>query len=138
MSSNRLMYDSCAYEKSLQQSTSPLDYTLYTGKYENTAKCRIEFGVVGGNGVSQYSGNLVDLESDLRGQTRAATLCPCKKYGPDCKSASCNNKGNGLPCSSSNCKKQMTHQAACQMQYYPKVPMPEDLKYSKCNYNKFH
>ena len=138
MSSNRLMYDSCAYEKSLQQSTSPLDYTLYTGKYENTAKCRIEFGLVGGNGVSQYSGNLVDLESDLRGQTRAATLCPCKKYGPDCKSASCNNKGNGLPCSSSNCKKDMTHQAACQMQYYPKVPMPEDLKYSKCDYSKFH
>ena len=65
MSSNRLMYDSCAYEKSLQQSTSPLDYALYTGKYENTAKCRIEFGLVGGNGVSQYSGNLVDLESDL-------------------------------------------------------------------------
>ncbi len=138
MSSNRLMYDSCAYEKSLQQSTSPLNYALYTGKYENTAKCRIEFGLVGGNGVSQYSGNLVDLESDLRGQTRAATLCPCKKYGPDCKSASCNNKGNGIPCSSSSCKKQMTHQAACQMQYYPKVPMPEDLKYSKCNYSKFH
>jgi hypothetical protein len=132
------MYDSCAYEKSLQQSTSPLDYALYTGKYENTAKCRIEFGLVGGNGVSQYSGNLVDLESDLRGQTRAATLCPCKKYGPECKSASCNNKGNGLPCSSSSCKKEMTHQAACQMQYYPKVPMPKDLKYSKCNYSKFH
>ena len=48
MSSNRLMYDSCAYEKSLQQSTSPLNYALYTGKYENTAKCRIEFGLVGG------------------------------------------------------------------------------------------
>ena len=70
MSSNRLMYDSCAYEKSLQQSTSPLNYALYTGKYENTAKCRIEFGLVGGNGVSQYSGNLVDLESDLRGVNR--------------------------------------------------------------------
>ena len=61
MSSNRLIYDECAYKKSLQQSTDPLEYSLYTGKYENTAKCRIELGSVGGNGVSLFNGNLVDL-----------------------------------------------------------------------------
>ena len=138
MSSNRLKYDSCAYQKELQQSTSPLDYALYTGKYENTAKCRIEFGVVGGNGVSQFSGNLVDLESDLRGQTRNATLCPCKKYSPNCTSPNCNNKGRGLPCSSGDCRIPMVHQPACQMQYYPKVPMPIKGSPSSCNYNQFH
>tara|TARA_A100001015_G_C14502586_1_gene523538 strand:- start:174 stop:587 length:414 start_codon:yes stop_codon:yes gene_type:complete len=137
MSSNRLIYDSCAYQKELQQSTSPLDYALYTGKFENTAKCRVEFGVVGGNGVSQFSGNLVDLESDLRGQTRAMTLCPCKKYSPSGKS-DCDNKGRGLPYSSNDCKKSMVHQPSCQMQYYPKVPMPVKGNPSSCDYNQFH
>ena len=44
MSSNRLMYDACAYKKRLQESTTPLDYTLYPGKFENCSKCRIELG----------------------------------------------------------------------------------------------
>lgn len=134
MSSNRLSYDSCAYEKSLQQSTSPLDYMLYTGKYENCAKCRIEFGTVGGNGVSLFSGNLVDLESDLRGQTRQSSLCPSKFYTPECKN--CNNKANGLPCSSNKCKPTMMHQPSCQLQYYPKTPLAQPSQVSGCNYQE--
>ena len=58
MSSNRLMYDSCAYKQKLGESTSPLNYNLYTGKYENCAKCRVEFGTVGGNGVSLFNGKI--------------------------------------------------------------------------------
>jgi len=120
MSSNRLSYDSCAYKKALQQSTSPLDYMLYTGKYDNCAKCRIEFGTVGGNGVSLFSGNLVDLESDLRGQTRIASLCPKTMYTPTEKST----------------HPKLAHQPSCQMQYYPKTPMPEPSKVTRCNYKK--
>ena len=116
MSSNRLSYDSCAYQKSLQQSTSPLDYMLYNGKYENSAKCRIEFGVVGGNGVSLFSGNLVDLESDLRGQTRIASNCPSTMYQPP-----------EIP-------EKLVHQPSCQMQYYPKVPTAPMSKVTGCNY----
>jgi hypothetical protein len=132
MSSNRLSYDSCAYKKALQQSTSPLDYMLYTGKYDNCAKCRIEFGTVGGNGVSLFSGNLVDLESDLRGQTRLNSLCPSSHYKPECNN--CDNKMNGIPCSSSNCKPKLMHQPSCQMQYYPKVPLATPNNPSRCNY----
>jgi hypothetical protein len=117
MSSNRLIYDSCAYQKSLQQSTGPMDYAMYTGKYENSAKCRIEFGVSSGNGVSLYSGNLVDLESELRGQTRQASLCPSTMYSP-------NQKMNG----------KLINQPSCQMQYYPKTPMPAPFKQSGCKY----
>jgi hypothetical protein len=131
MSSNRLSYDACAYEKNLQQSTSPLDYALYNGKYQNCSKCRIEFGTVGGNGVSLFSGNLVDLESDLRGQTRVASLCPNSMYKPNC-SSKCNNKLNGLPCSSKECKPKMIDQPSCQMQYYPKTPMPTPSKPTYC------
>ena len=70
MSSNRLIYDTCAYKKELDQSVGPLNYTLYPGKYQNCSKCRIELGTVGGNNVSLFSGNLVDLENDLRGMSR--------------------------------------------------------------------
>ena len=104
MSSNRLSYDSCAYKSALKQSTEPLDYMMYAGNYNNSAKCRIEFGIVGGNGVSLYSGNLVDLESDLRGQTRIASDCPSKMFQPS------EDKKLG---------KELLNQPSCQMQYYP-------------------
>lgn len=120
MSSNRLSYDACAYQKSLQQSTSPLEYMLYNGKYENCAKCRIEFGTVGGNGVSLFSGNLVDLESELRGQTRNASLCPSNMYTP------------------SNKPVNLAHQPSCQMQYYPKVPTQKPIQASSCNYSNMN
>jgi hypothetical protein len=120
MSSNRLSYDSCAYKQSLQQSTEPLDYMLYTGKYENCAKCRIEFGTVGGNGVSLFSGNLVDLESTLRGQTRQASQCSANQYMP----------------TQQNSNPPLSHQPSCQMQYYPKTPMPNPSKVTGCDYSK--
>ena len=49
MSSNRLIYDTCAYKKELDQSTGPLSYTLNPIKYENCSKCRMELGIVGVN-----------------------------------------------------------------------------------------
>jgi hypothetical protein len=82
MSSNRLMYDACTYESKVKTSTGPYQYAIYNGKFENSSKCTIERNVVGGNHVSLYSGNLVDLESDLRGQTRLASKCPSRKYTP--------------------------------------------------------
>ena len=39
MSFNRLNYDNCAYAKTLQESTSPLEYNLFMGKYENKKQC---------------------------------------------------------------------------------------------------
>ena len=37
-------------------------------------------GVVGGNDVSLIKGNMVDLESDLRGLNLPNTFCPERKY----------------------------------------------------------
>jgi hypothetical protein len=73
MSFNRLTYDSCAYAKTLQQSTDPLEYQLYKGKYEGCAQCttytnNLDFGVK------------TDVESDLKGQTRVGSKCPDTKF----------------------------------------------------------
>ena len=67
MSLNRLIYDTCEYKHRVAESVGTLEYVLNPLQYENVNKCRIEFGVVGGNNVSQIKGNLVDLESDLKG-----------------------------------------------------------------------
>ena len=79
MSSNRLMYDTCEYNTRLNESVGTLEYTLDPIRYENCNKCRMELGVVGGSAVSHIQGNLVDLETDLMGITRKASLCPTKK-----------------------------------------------------------
>ena len=133
MSSNRLIYDSCAYKKNLDQSIGPLNYNMYAGKYENCAKCRIELGSVGGNGVSLFSGNLVDLESDLRGQTRNASNCPSKHYQPPCKG--CPGNTSGIPCDKPECRPPMVHQQGCQMVRYPSTVPTPTMKVGRCNYN---
>ena len=82
MNFNRLTYDQCAYDKALKQSTDPLSYIINPIKYENCQKCRMELGIVGGTAVSHITGNLVDLENDLRNQTRPNTHCPTYKFAP--------------------------------------------------------
>ena len=59
--------------------------------YENANKCRIDLGVVGGSNVSHIKGNLVDLETDLRGQTRRTTKCPTRLYQNPCPRGDMNN-----------------------------------------------
>lgn len=74
-SSNRLMYDKCAYQKKLYESTTPLTYQLYEGRYENCNKCKFE---------NQFwrPFDLVDIESDLKNLNRPASQCPQFKYQP--------------------------------------------------------
>jgi hypothetical protein len=75
MSFNRLSYDLCAYSKTIQQSTDPLEYNLYKGKFESCISCptpditnNLDFGIRS------------DVESDLKGQVRVGTKCDEKKY----------------------------------------------------------
>ena len=75
---NRLSYDNCAYQKRLYESTSPLLYQLYEGKFQNCNKCTYQ---------NQFwrPYDLVDLESELKNITRPNSKCPQLKYNPDCK-----------------------------------------------------
>jgi hypothetical protein len=91
MSFNRLHYDTCAYKNDLAQSVGTLGYMLYPGRYENMSNSRIEFGIVAGNDVSIIKGNMVDLESDLRNQTKLASKCPQLQYLNPCPQGSMNS-----------------------------------------------
>ena len=130
MSFNRLSYDTCEYRKTLDQSVSPLSYILNPMKYENCNKCRMELGIVGGSTVSQIAGDLVLLESDLRGQTRPASKCPSMLYQP--------NYSDTLYIAGNGCKNPQEvnltklHLPPCQMITYRPVPLPPKPQLDMC------
>ena len=77
MSSNRLKYDTCAYATDIKESTSPLDYNLFEGKYINSKSCP----------SSDYTNTVpfterTNVESELYGLSRSNTNCPTLKYDP--------------------------------------------------------
>jgi len=67
-----------------EQSAGMFAYTQLPVKFENPNKCRNALGLVGGSEVSNISGNLVDLESDLLGITRVQSKCIARQYQPAC------------------------------------------------------
>ena len=124
--------DLCFIKQQFNQSKSYNNYMMYPGKYYNNKPCRIPFGLVGGNNVSLYSGNLVNLESELRGQTRRLTKCNCSKYKPNCLNCECNR---GIPCGCLNCQQKMINLPTCKsnkQNYYK----PSQFKPFGCSYTK--
>ena len=108
---NRLLYDKCAYEHRLYESTSPLAYNINPIAYESCSKCQMMYpgflGTMGGFGFG-VGPNEIDLESDLRNQTRVNTLCPSYKYMPKCgckqSGIYCKGCQQGLPCGCKDCR----------------------------------
>uniref|UniRef100_A0A6C0L0K7 Uncharacterized protein n=1 Tax=viral metagenome TaxID=1070528 RepID=A0A6C0L0K7_9ZZZZ len=124
MSSNRLIYDTCAYQKEMSKQCDQLTYILDPTKHYQEEPCRPELGILGGNSVSIVRGNLVDLETDLRGLTRYNTRCQLQKNNWIPK-----NDGkivipkdgvkNGLVIDTNK-----LHLPPCQMIRYEPVPLP--------------
>ena len=126
MSMNRTTYDSCVYKADLNQSVSPLAFVLDPIQFNNANKCRMELGIVGGTAVSHISGNLVDLENDLRGQTRPSAQCPPHKYIPQGKDEPIKAWGH------QDIDTRPVHLAPCQMIDYGAVPPNPSLTVDRC------
>ena len=77
-SSNRGIYDTCSYQKDLYESTAPLSYQLYQGKFESCNKCIADRFYV------PYQAEIVDVESELKNITRPLSDCDQFKYSPMC------------------------------------------------------
>lgn len=105
----RQINDDCAYKHRLYESTSPLMYVINPIAYESCNKCHMAYpgfiGTLGGYGFG-IGADRVDVDSDLRGQTRVLTDCPTHKYNPYsyqyCNS--CENCNSGLPCGCDHCR----------------------------------
>lgn len=59
-------------------------YTQIPQKFYHPNASRNALGLIGGNDVSVASGNLVDVESELRNITRDLSKAPAKQYAPSC------------------------------------------------------
>lgn len=118
MSFNRSTYDPATYSRHLRENVSVLSYVLNEDRYENVSKHRHELGLVGGAAVSHIKGNLVDLESELRGQTRLLTQCAAKQARP--LEAGAPIKNDKTPPIATD----KVHLRPCQMISYRAVPLP--------------
>ena len=138
MSSNRLMYDTCEYKTRLNENLGTLEYMLDNSRYENCGKCRMELGIIGGTAVSNIQGNLVDLETDLFGITRKASLCPANKYSSSCATKNIANCGVNTIVYKDNMGRTQTintkksHLPACNMIKYKPIPVQRKPNYRKC------
>ena len=84
MSFTKLKYDMDATLLEYAQKMDTNYYIMSNDKYVNHTKCRPEKGIIGGTDVSHISGNLVDLESDLKGITRKASHFPGNQFLSKC------------------------------------------------------
>jgi|UniRef100_A0A6C0J7L0 hypothetical protein len=112
---NNLIYDKCFLDAKVKEYNDSLNYALYDGKYYNSSKCRMELGLVGGNNVSLYSGNLVDLESNLLGIQNTAT-----KYATEQNMLNVN----------------LVPQDSCQMIDYSQTVVPAGRYLNYCGFTK--
>lgn len=131
MAFTRQLYGTCATKKRTEESTGVLSYLMDPNKYYNCNPCRIELGTVGGNNVSLYDGNMVDLDSELSGRTRVNTHCPSGKFLPGTvvqskDQFSCGpGDVDGLPCQSKDEK--LVHLPPCNIVQYK--PRPDGVGY---------
>jgi len=142
MSSNRLIYDEETYQTNLNQSVGTYAYVLDPIRFENYNKCRMELGIIGGTSVSHIQGNLVDLESELRGQTRNASLCPASKYMPSKLTEDnsyhqpANIRIKGTPARQERqINTTQSHLPSCQMIKYNPIPKEPETDWVNCPTN---
>jgi hypothetical protein len=125
MSFNRTKYDNCSYTTDLKSNVDTLGHILSTYRYEHKDKCMHQLGFVGGTAVSHIQGNLVDLDSELRGQTRILTRCPTNKYIPSDDNLIKNDKTEPI-------NTEMKHLPSCQSIMYRSIPLPPPVKMNYC------
>ena len=125
MSFNRTKYDNCSYTTDLKSNVDTLGHILSSYRYEHKDKCMHQLGFVGGTAVSHIQGNLVDLDSELRGQTRILTRCPTNKYIPSDNNVIKNDKTEPI-------NTQMKHLPTCQSIMYRSIPLPPPVKMNYC------
>lgn len=123
-----------------EQSRGMFSYTQMPVKFEHPKKCRNALGLVGGAEISNISGNIVDLESDLMGITRVQSKCIAKQYIPACPlggnecpdtppTFTITDKATGRVSSVNTTPRNLP---TCQYTTFPGVPTPEKLNGGTC------
>lgn len=94
MSFNRTLYDKCAYEHRLNENKTTFTYVTDKNRFRNEDTKMFKFGLLGGPAVSHDPVNLIDLESELRGQTFLLSDCAKAKFNPKKNGSNGSNETN--------------------------------------------
>jgi len=113
-----------------EKKENPQQYTYFVTEYISPEPKRHILGIVGGNEVSVAEGNVVDVESDLRGINIPNTFAPWRQYQPPTKNAKEIVRDNLKIKQTINIAPQ--HLPAYQMWAYPGMPTPLVMKNEVC------
>ena len=113
-----------------EKKEDPQHYVYLTSQFVNPNPKRHILGLVGGNEASLIKGNMVDLESDLRGINIPNTFCPWKQYQPPPKHQTEIVRDNTKI--SLKIDVQKANLPAYQMIAYPAVVAPFPIKNEVC------
>lgn len=100
---SKSLYDECNIKKKEQESTGPFKW-ITDSVYESPSACFLDESPFMHNNFYSIPSNKVDVESDLRNQTRLLTRCPEGRFNPLINSTSCPKFNSGLPCECKDCK----------------------------------
>ena len=113
-----------------EKKENPQHYNYETSQFVNPTPQRHLLGILSGNNVSLIKGNMVDLESDLKGINIPLTSCPWRQYQPpqkDEKEIVRENTKHSL-----RIHTQKVHLPVYQMMAYPSVIAPVPLVNEVC------
>lgn len=79
----RLPYDNCAIDKKNQESTSPFHWMTDSSIRESEKACLSGASPLMQNPYNNVPAKVIDISSDLRGQTYNLTKCPEHQYNPN-------------------------------------------------------
>jgi hypothetical protein len=113
-----------------EKKENPQHYDFLESTYINPEPKRHILGLVGGNEVSLIKGNMVDLESDLRGINIPNTFCPWRQYQPPIKGTNEIMRNNTKVELKIDTTPQ--HLSTYQMWAYPGVTAPVPMKRDTC------
>jgi hypothetical protein len=137
------LYDKCNIDKKNQESEGPFKY-MTSKVRENQGSCWQNSSPFMHNHFNFIPSSNIDIESDLRNQTRQLTRCPEGRFDPtkldNCKN--CKNCDTGLPCDCGHCKqtKYESKLKECDtglIPSYTRVNKPCNI-FSGININRFH
>jgi hypothetical protein len=99
------LYDSCNINKKFQETTGPFNWIM-DSVYESNDNCYLDQAPFMHTNFFSIPLEKIDLESELRNQTRPLSRCPSQKYDPTKPKtcSQCKNCDNGLPCGCPHCQ----------------------------------
>lgn len=80
---SRSAYDQCALDKKNKESTAPFQWATDESVVESKKACYLSASPFMHNPFNSIPSPFVDIESELKGQTRFLSKCPENKFNPN-------------------------------------------------------